>query len=72
MTFMVNDPYLWLENIAGQEVSDCVVHPAVAAAPAAAPVASVSSEADIYDVPGGNGNTQITNSREHTATETRS
>jgi prolyl oligopeptidase PreP (S9A serine peptidase family) len=51
MTFMVNDPYLWLEDIAGQEASDCVVHPAAAAAPAAATVASVSSDADIYDVP---------------------
>jgi hypothetical protein len=54
MTFIVNDPYLWLEDIAGQEASDCVVHPAAPAAPAAAPVASVSSDADIYDVPGGN------------------
>jgi hypothetical protein len=73
MTFMVNDRYLWLEDIAGQEASDRVAHPAAApVAPAAAPVASVSSDADIYDVPGGNGNTQIANSREHTATETRS
>jgi hypothetical protein len=72
MTLMVNDRYLWLEDIAGHEASDCVVHPAAPAAPAAAPVASVSSDADIYDVPGGNGNTQIANSREPTATETRS
>lgn len=69
MTLMVNDPYLWLEDIAGQATSDCVVPPA---APAAAPVASVSGDADIYDAADGNGNTQIANSREHTATETRS